>query len=295
MSVPYANTSVAARRGAAGAREGSLDHAVGDRASRRGWAPPCARGPRLRGGNGSRRPPPGPRRPPPPRARLLRLGKLLQGGERARRVDRDPARVHEADASGAVHDERHAAREVPRVGPRAVEPAHPPGRTPVAEEAERQAERRRPGEVAFGGIGGDPDDLGVERGELGVVVPEPGELQLSAAGERLDEEGDHDEVAPRERLREAEGPAVLIAEHDVRRAVADGERRVALGRARDGRHERRERQQDERSQGALTAWSTAPRKSFSGTAPSNWTRSLMTTFGTPITWQERASHGNSVA
>src|SRR5438093_622924 len=33
-----------------------------------------------------------------------------------------------------------------------------------------------------------------------------------------------------------------------------------------------------------TAWRTAPRKSRSGTAPSNCTRSLITTFGTPITW-----------
>ena len=33
-------------------REGSLDHAVGGRASRCGWAPACARGPGPRGGNG---------------------------------------------------------------------------------------------------------------------------------------------------------------------------------------------------------------------------------------------------
>ena len=37
-------------------------------------------------------------------------------------------------------------------------------------------------------------------------------------------------------------------------------------------------------QDVLTACSTAPRKSFSGTAPSNCTRSLMTIFGTPMTW-----------
>src|SRR5262249_420735 len=37
-------------------------------------------------------------------------------------------------------------------------------------------------------------------------------------------------------------------------------------------------------QDVSTAWSTAPRKSRSGRAPSNWTRSLITTFGTPITW-----------
>jgi hypothetical protein len=49
------------------------------------------------------------------------------------------------------------------------------------------------------------------------------------------------------------------------------------------------------AQGVSTAWSTAPRKSGSGTAPSNWTRSLITTFGTPITWYARESSGNSVA
>src|SRR2546425_7558059 len=48
-------------------------------------------------------------------------------------------------------------------------------------------------------------------------------------------------------------------------------------------------------QEALTAWSTAPRKSFSGMAPSNCTRSLMTIFGTPMTWYARDSSGNSVA
>src|SRR2546427_5991562 len=48
-------------------------------------------------------------------------------------------------------------------------------------------------------------------------------------------------------------------------------------------------------QGVSTAWSTAPRKSRSGTAPSNCTRSLITTFGTPITLYARDSSGNSVA
>src|SRR2546426_6711862 len=46
-------------------------------------------------------------------------------------------------------------------------------------------------------------------------------------------------------------------------------------------------------QEALTAWSTAPRKSFSGTAPSNCTRSLMTIFGTPMTWYARSEEHTS--
>src|SRR5205823_5813997 len=51
-------------------------------------------------------------------------------------------------------------------------------------------------------------------------------------------------------------------------------------------HQRPVRKQERWGDGqdVLTACSTAPRKSFSGTAPSNCTRSLMTIFGTPMTW-----------
>src|SRR5262249_46432388 len=143
----------------------------------------------------------------------------------------------------------------------------------------------RPGEIALGRIRRDPDDLGVERGELWLVVPEPGEFTLSAAGERLDEERDDDEIALAERFAQAEWMAVLIAEGDLRGLVVDRERLVPIGgQGRTGGQQSGQQQRSDASQGVSTAWRTAPRKSCSGTAPSNWTRSLITTFGTPITW-----------
>lgn len=105
---------------------------------------------------------------------------------------------------------------------------------------------------------------------------------VSATGERLHVERDDDEVALRERLGQAERPAVLVTQHELRRLLVDREGLVAIGGGRRSRQQRGE-QDDERLQDVSTAWSTAPRKSCSGTAPSNWTRSLMTTFGTPMT------------
>jgi len=208
----------------------------------------------------------------------------LQRGEGPVCLDGEAADLDVADAPGAVHDEGHALREIPGVVPDAVEAAHLPGRGDVAEESERQVELLRPGEVSLGRIRRDPDDLGVERGELGLVVPEPGEFALSAAGERLDEERDDDEIALGERLGQAKRAAVLIAERDLRRLVVDRKRLVAIGGQGRGGQQNGQQQPGEALQDVSTAWSTAPRKSRSGTAPSNWTRSLITTFGTPITW-----------
>src|SRR5262245_12674001 len=147
----------------------------------------------------------------------------------------------------------------------------------------------RPRQVPLGRIGRDADDLGVQCGVLGLFIPELGEFAFSAAGERLDEERDDDEVALRQRLAELERPPVLVAERDLRSLVVDRERLVAIGRQRRRHDESRRGQKDgeygsQRFHELSTAWSTAPRKSGSGNAPSNWTRSLMTTFGTPITW-----------
>jgi hypothetical protein len=139
-----------------------------------------------------------------------------------------------------------------------------------------------PGEISLRRIGRDPHDLGVESGELRLVIPELGEFAFSAAGERLDEERDNDELSLGEGLGQPERPAVLVAERDLRRLVVDRERRFSIRRERRPRQEDGQ-QNDQPSQEFSTAWSTAPRKSGSGKAPSNWTRSLMTTLGTPIT------------
>lgn len=104
----------------------------------------------------------------------------------------------------------------------------------------------------------------------------------SAAGERIDVERDDDEVAFSERLGQAERPAGLVTQHELRGLLVDRDGLVAVGGGGRSCQQRGE-QDDERLQDVSTAWSTAPRKSCSGTAPSNWTRSLMTTFGTPIT------------
>jgi len=97
----------------------------------------------------------------------------------------------------------------------------------------------RPREVSVGRIGRDADDLGVECGVFRLFIPELGEFALSAAGERLDEERDHNEIALRQRLAELERPAVLVAERDLRRLVIDRERLVAIGRKRRPGDERR--------------------------------------------------------
>ena len=94
-------------------------------------------------------------------------------------------------------------------------------------------------EVSFGRIGRDADDLGVECGVFRLFIPELGEFALSAAGERLDEERDHDEIALRQRLAELERPSVLVAERDLRRLVIDRQRLVAIGRERRPGDERR--------------------------------------------------------
>ena len=153
----------------------------------------------------------------------------------------------------------------------------------VAQEPERQAELLRPGEIALGQIGRDPDDLSVERGELRLVVPEPGEFTVSAPGERLHVERDDDEVALRSASVRRNGRAACWSlQRRLRGLLVDREWLVAVGGGRRSGQQRGE-QDDKRLQDVSTAWSTAPRKSCSGTAPSNWTRSLMTTFGTPMT------------
>jgi hypothetical protein len=215
-------------------------------------------------------------------ARLAGLDKPLQRFERAARIDGEAADLHEADAARAVDDERHALGEIPRVVPDTEPAAHATGWLHVAQETKRQVERFGPRQVPLRRIDGDPDDLGVQRRELRLVIPEPGELALSAAGERLHVEGDDDEVALDEGVAQAEGPTMLIGQDDGRCRLADGERLVPVGRKRRCRQQR-DQEQNQPAQGVSTAWSTAPRKSGSGTAPSNWTRSLITTFGTPIT------------
>ena len=102
----------------------------------------------------------------------------------------------------------------------------------------------RPREVSVGRIAGDADDLGVECGVLRLFIPELGEFALSAAGERLDEERDHDEIALPQRLAELERPAVLIAERDLRSLVVDRERLVAIGREHRPADQRRRRDHD---------------------------------------------------
>src|SRR5687767_14315178 len=123
---------------------------------------------------------------------LLRATELLDGIERARRVDGEAARLDVADLARAVDDERDALGQVPRVVPHAVLPRE--AAVGVTQQAERQSQLPGPGEVARGRIGGDSDDLGVDRRVLRLVIPEPGEFEVSAAGERLDVERQHDEV-----------------------------------------------------------------------------------------------------
>jgi len=110
----------------------------------------------------------------------------------------------------------------------------------------------RPGEVAFRGIDRDADDFGVERGELRLVVPEPGEFALSAAGEGLDEEGHDDEIALRESVGQSERPAMLVTQDDVGRRLVDRDRLVAVRRER-GRRQEGEQDEDERLQRSTTS------------------------------------------
>jgi len=110
----------------------------------------------------------------------------------------------------------------------------------------------RPGEVAFRGIDRGADDFGVERGELRLVVPEPGEFALSAAGEGLDEEGHDDEIALRESVGQSERPAMLVTQDDVGRRLVDRDRLVAVRRER-GRRQEGEQDEDERLQRSTTS------------------------------------------
>ena len=161
-------------------------------------------------------------------SRALSLaGEALEGIEGARGVDGDAALVRPPDPAPGVDDVGDPARQPPRVVPGA-----PPARDAavgVAEQPEGQAQLARPGEVALGRVGRDADQLGVDGGEAGLILPEPGELEVSAAGERLDVEGDHDEVAPGQELGEPERLAVLVAEHDGGRGLVDRERAGAGG------------------------------------------------------------------
>src|SRR5207249_508321 len=116
------------------------------------------------------------------------------------------------------------------------------------------------------------------RQKRGVVQP----VQLAARGA-----GAVDQRRPPAEIEQAPTHAALaekrraareqrmqdVAAHE--RSVGEQQRRrVAAGTAAGG-------------QEVSTAWRTAPRKSRSGMAPSNCTRSLITTFGTPITLYER--------
>jgi hypothetical protein len=200
---------------------------------------------------------------------LSLLGKLLERRESAVRFDGEAADLDVADTPAAIDDERHPLRQIPRVVPDSVEPAHTTLCLEIAQEAKRQAEMLRPGQIALARIDRDPDDLGVERGELGLVVPEPGEFALSATGERLDEEGNDDEVAAGERIAQPERTAVLIAQRNLGGLVVHRQRLVSIGGERGPGQQRGQQQRDDAAQGVSTAWSTAPRKSCSGTAPSN--------------------------
>src|SRR5438067_3848593 len=226
---------------------------------------------------------------------LLRAGKLREGVQRAVGLDREAAGLDVADAAAAVEHERHALGEIPGVVPHA--PLARGTAVAVAQELEGQLQLARPRQVALGRVGGDPHDLGVERRELRVVLPEPGEFAVSAAGEGLDVEGDDDPVALLEEVGELEGLALLIDELRVGRGRADLERRL-VGRPRRGDGEEGD---GEDADGAhhepagATARSTASRNCGSGSAPSNPTRSLMTILGTAITRYERERSGNSVA
>ena len=87
-----------------------------------------------------------------------------------------------------------------------------------------------PREVALGRIGRDADDLGAERRVLRLVIPEPGEFEVSAAGERLDVEREHHELALFQGLGQTKGLAVLIGQRHVGGALAGGNRRRPLCR-----------------------------------------------------------------
>jgi hypothetical protein len=129
----------------------------------------------------------------------------------------------------AVHDEGEAALQVPEIVPRAVLPSHRAAGVGVAEKPERELQLLGPRQVARRRIGGDADDLGVQRGVLGGVIPEPGEFALSAASERLDVEGDHDEIARLEQIRKVQAPPVLIDEREIGSDVPQRERGRPLG------------------------------------------------------------------
>ena len=171
---------------------------------------------------------------------LSRARELLDGIERARRVDGKAFRLDVADSAAAVDDERDPFGESPRVVPDAVLSRE--AAVDVAQQTERQVQLARPGQGAPRRIDGDADDFRVGGRVAALVIPEPGEFEVSAAGERLDVEGEHDEVAPLERVGEPERPAVLVAEGHVGGPVADRHRRPALGRRRRRRQDQQQRE-----------------------------------------------------
>src|SRR5919198_4504685 len=164
-----------------------------------------------------------------------RAGKPRERLQRASGVDGEVPHLHVAHAAGAIHHERDAAFEVPQIVPGAVLPTDGAGGIVVAQEPEGEPELARPREIAGGRIGGDSDDLRVQRGILGGVIPEPGEFALSPTREGLDVEGDHHELTRLQKIGEAQRVSALIDERERRRGVADGEwRRALCGTRGDG-------------------------------------------------------------
>src|SRR6185436_9176405 len=118
------------------------------------------------------------------------------------------------------------------------------------------------------------------------ALPEPGELERSAAGERLDVEGDDDEVVLLEDVGQAYRLTAHVHQRTLGRGGAHGERRRRIGGASGG-GEREQREREKRRAPHVAAGAsarrTASRKLASGSAPSNSTRSLITIFGTALT------------
>src|SRR6185503_6264415 len=101
---------------------------------------------------------------------LSRARELLDGIERARRVDGEAPRLDVADGAAMVDDERDPPGDSPGVVPDAVLSRE--AAIDVAQQTERQAQLARPGEVAIRRVDGDADDLRVDGRVAALVIPE---------------------------------------------------------------------------------------------------------------------------
>ena len=143
--------------------------------------------------------------------RSARAGKATERFEGARRVDAHAPGFRPPHHPVAIDDERGALLDLPELVPHTPAPSNVTRRPHVAEQPKGQLELARPREIRLGRIGGDADDFGAELVELPRILPEPGELRPSPAGERLGIERDDNELPVFDRLREHERFPMLIA------------------------------------------------------------------------------------